>query len=72
MGTACALSAFFLFDGLGEEALAAIEQRLDDSGLSKDALIQENERNLLRCQENGCNYVLLDDVYALGLEDIVK
>jgi len=29
MGTACALSAFFLFDGLGEEALAAIEQRLE-------------------------------------------
>ncbi len=29
MGTACPLSAFFLFDGLGEEALHTIEQRLE-------------------------------------------
>lgn len=31
MGTACPLSAFFLFDGLGEEALHAIDERLEPS-----------------------------------------
>jgi len=46
----------------------AIEQRLDDSGLSKDMLIQENERNLHLCQENSCEYILLDDRYDLDLE----
>ena len=47
----------------------AIEQRLDDSGLSKEALIRENERNLRLCQENGCAYILLDDRYEVNLED---
>lgn len=49
-----------------------IEQRLDDSGLSKDALIQENEQNLRLCRENGCNYILLDDAYEIRLEDVIK
>lgn len=50
----------------------AIEQRLDDSGLSKDGLILENERNLQLCRENSCDYILLDDAYDIRLEDIVK
>jgi hypothetical protein len=50
----------------------AIEHRLDDSGLRKDTLIFDNERNFRQCQENNCNYILLDDVYEIGLEEMVK
>jgi hypothetical protein len=49
-----------------------IEQRLDDSSLSKNTLICDNERNLRLCQENNCDYILLDDSYSIELEDIVK
>lgn len=50
----------------------AIEQRLDDSGLNRDALIQENLQNLQLCQENGCQYILLEDSYSIELETIMK
>jgi hypothetical protein len=50
----------------------AIEQRLDDSGLNKAALIEENQQNLRLCQENGCRYILLEDSYSIELQDIVK
>ena len=49
----------------------AIEQRLDDSGLCMEDLICDNERNLKRCRENGCNYILLDDSYCIELEGII-
>ena len=49
---------------------SAIEQRLDDSGLSKEALICDNERNLRLCREYGCRYVLLDDAYNIKEADI--
>ena len=51
---------------------SAIEQRLDDSGLSKDGLIRDNENALRLCRENGCDYILLDHSYNIELEDIVK
>ena len=50
----------------------AIEQRLDDSGLCMENMIRDNERNLKRCCENDCNYILLDDSYSIELEDVVK
>lgn len=50
----------------------AIEQRLDDSGLNRDALIQENLQILQLCQENGCQYILLEDSYSIELETIMK
>jgi hypothetical protein len=50
----------------------AIEQRLDDSGLSKASLIRDNGNALRLCKENGCDYILLDDLYSIDLEDIVK
>ena len=40
-----------------------IENRLDDSGLSPEWLIGENERNLDLCQKFGCAYILIDDAY---------
>ena len=42
-----------------------IEQRLDDNGLSMEELIADNEKNLRLCKENGCQYILLDDVYEI-------
>ena len=59
------------FDDIRDHG-SEIEQRLDDSGLSKDALIQENEQSLRLCRENGCNYILLDDAYEIRLEDVIK
>ena len=50
----------------------AIEQRLDDSGLNKDVLIQENERNLRLCREKGYPYCLLDDAYDIRMDEIVE
>ena len=44
---------------------SAIEQRLDDSGLNKAALIRENEENLRLCKENGCEYILIEDAYQI-------
>lgn len=47
-----------------------IESRLDDSDLNKDALIRENEENLVLCRENDCPYVLIEDRYDLA--EVVK
>ena len=58
------------FDDIRDHG-SEIEQRLDDSGLSKDALIQENEQNLRLCRENGCNYILLDEAYEIDLEELL-
>ena len=43
-----------------------IEQRLDDSYLTKDALIAENEHNLAQCIAYGCEYLLIDGSYDTG------
>ena len=40
-----------------------IEHRLDDSGLNKEVLIAENERNLFRCKAHNLPYVLIDEEY---------
>ena len=44
-----------------------IEQRLDDSGLNKQCLIEENERNLRLCREYECGYMLIEDQYEFEL-----
>ena len=46
---------------------SVIETRLDDSGLDKEELIRDNERNLQLCIENGCEYILIDDHYSINL-----
>ena len=48
-----------------------IEQRLDDSGLNKEELIEENRRNLEACRIYGCAFILLDEGYDIPLENIV-
>ena len=42
-----------------------IEHRLDDSYLRKDALIEENEYNLLKCIAYALPYILIDGEYDL-------
>ena len=49
----------------------AIEKRLDDSGLSKEQLIRDNEENLRLCREHGCRYILIEDTYEISMEEIV-
>ena len=44
-----------------------IEDRMDDSGLNARELIRENERNLARCKEFGCEYILIDDEYNISI-----
>lgn len=45
-----------------------IERRLDDSGLSREALIQENVRNLALCKKYGCPFILLEDDYEIDMD----
>ena len=44
-----------------------VEQRLDDSGLSMEELIQDNNRNLELCKKYGCDYILIDGDYHVTL-----
>ena len=50
---------------------SAIEQRLDDSGLSMDALIRDNEENLQLRRENNCEYILLNDRYEIDMKEFL-
>ena len=59
------------FDAIRTHA-NAIETRLDDNGLSKENLLRDNENALRLCREYGCDYILIDDLYNIALEDIVK
>jgi len=54
------------FDSIRAHA-SAIEQRLDDSGLSKETLIRENRHNLTQCLRHGCEYILIDGEYDIKL-----
>lgn len=42
-----------------------IEQRLEDSDLTMEALIAENADNLARCIANRCPYILIDKGYTV-------
>ena len=44
-----------------------IEQRLDDSDLSMEALIRENKWNLEQCQKYGCEYLWIHEEYKIPL-----
>ena len=51
---------------------SVIEQRLDDSGLSKEDLIRENEENLRLCRQYGNDHVLLEEDYHIPLEAVLQ
>lgn len=44
---------------------SVIEFRGDDSDLSAEELIRENEKNLALCRSHGCEYILIDEDYSL-------
>lgn len=44
-----------------------IEQRLDDSSLSTEWLISDNEENLAGCIQNNCEYLLISDKYEVEI-----
>lgn len=48
----------------------AIEARLDDSGLTAERLIDENERNLAACKAYGCEYILIDEEYDIQVREV--
>ena len=50
----------------------AIEQRLDDEGCTLDSVLQENAIFLEKCQEHGCNYLLLDEGYEIDVSEYLK
>ena len=45
-----------------------IEQRLDDSGLTLEDMIRENQENLRLCKEYGYEYILIEDRYEADME----
>ena len=45
----------------------AVEKRLDDSGLSVEALVRENAWNFAQCRSHGCEYILIDGEYEVKL-----
>lgn len=47
------------------EKASVIERRLDDSGLTKEALIAENEHNLAQCIAHNLPYILIDKTYEV-------
>jgi len=51
-----------------------IEARMDDSGLSEEALIRDNEAVLNGCLAHGCAYILIDGTYApeAALEEMCR
>lgn len=40
-----------------------VEKRLDDTGLTKERLVAENQKNLDQCRQYNCPYVLIEDDY---------
>ena len=44
-----------------------IEQRMDDSGLDRAELIDENEENLAQCLAYGLPYILIDERYEVPM-----
>ena len=47
----------------------AIEERLDDSGLNMEDLIQDNKKIFEACREEEC--ILLQDTYPENLEELL-
>jgi len=58
------------FDSIRRYA-TCIEERLDDSGLSMNSLIEDNVEILRQCCLNGCRYILLEDEYTIDLDSVI-
>ena len=44
-----------------------IENRLDDSGCTKETVLRDNRRMLEGCQKAGLPYILIDEGYDVDL-----
>lgn len=44
-----------------------IEKRLDDSWCTQKMLLQDNQHNLTMCQRYNCEYILIEEQYAIDL-----
>ena len=42
-----------------------IEKRMDDSCYTLESALAQNRENLKMCQEYGCDYILIDDIYKV-------
>lgn len=49
----------------------AVESRLDDSGLSAEQLIADNEYHLAQCIAHRCRYVWIDEDYEQAFEQML-
>ena len=45
-----------------------IENRLDDSWCTKDAIFKDNAHNFEMCKKYGCNYILIDNSYQVDIK----
>ncbi|MGM9683567.1 MAG: adenylate kinase [Eubacteriales bacterium] len=59
------------FDSIKKHA-CDIENRGDDSQFSMEKAIEDNAVNLEMCRKYGCNYLLIDDKYNIGINNIIK
>ena len=46
----------------------AIENRLPNSGVKKQDLLEDNENNLRLCKRHGLNYILIDKTYEIKID----
>ena len=44
-----------------------VEKRLED-GLDMEEMIRDNQENLRRCREHGCEYILIRDSYDVEVQ----
>lgn len=55
------------FDEIREYA-NVIENRIDDSYCTKETILEDNMHNFEMCRKYGCNYILIDKIYKVGIE----
>ncbi len=47
---------------------SVVEERLDDSGFTKEMCLQENQHALEMCEKHGCKYVWIHEAYEVEKE----
>ena len=47
-----------------------IENRIEDSYITKEMMIEENEKNLDLCRRYGCNYIFIDIDYKIDIKGL--
>ena len=55
------------FDDIKRYA-SAIEDRLNDEDCTLESVLADNAEVVTRAQKNGANYLLIEDVYQIGIE----